>query len=99
MVSLKIQNINKNLYQLKDIDERVYELTLKFLDIDVAINIDDVIYMDEHLLSKNYEGYSTFYTFGSLESVYGKANISLDDIDVIELCSGGRTFYLKRLYG
>lgn len=99
MVSLKIEKINKNLYILKDINESGYELTLKFWDIDIIPNVDDTIYMNEQLLSKSYEGYSTFYTFGSLENVYGKSNISLDDIDVIKLCSNGKTYYLKRLYG
>lgn len=99
MVLLKIEKINKNLYKLKDKNESVYEFTLKFLDIAVTPNVGDIIYMNEQLLSENYEGYNTFYTFGSLESVYGKANISLDDIDVIKLSSNGKTLYLKRLYG
>lgn len=99
MVSLEIEKINKNLYKLKDNNENIYEVALKFLDIDIVPNVGDIIYMNEQLLSDNYEGYSSFYTFGSLESIYGKANVSLGDIDVIELCSTGRTLYLKRLYG
>ena len=99
MVSLKIENVNKNLYTLKDSNEIIYELMLKFLDIYILPNVGDVIYMNEQLLTTSYEGYSPFYTFGSLESIYGKANISLNDIDVIKLCSGEKIFYLKRLYG
>ena len=99
MVLLRIQQIDKNLYNLKDQNEVDYELVIKFLDIDIVPSIGDIIHMNEQLLSNSYEGYSPFYTFGSLESVYGKANISLDDMDVIKLCSGGKTLYLKRLYG
>ena len=99
MVLLKIESINKNLYKLKNENEIIYEFSLKFLDIDIVPNVNDSICINEKLLNKNYDGYSSFYTFGGLESVYGKANISLDDIDVIKLCSGGKTFYLKRLYG
>lgn len=99
MVSLKIEEINKNLYKLKDMNEDVYELILKFLDIDVIPKINDIIYMNEQLLSENYEGYSDFYTFGSLDNIYGKENIYLDDIDVIQVCFSGKKLYLKRLYG
>lgn len=99
MIRLKIEEKNKNLYKLIDMTESVYELVLKFLDIDKLPSVGDIIYMNEQLLSLSYEGYSSFYTFGNLESVYGKANISLDDIDVIKLCLSEKTIYLKRLYG
>ena len=51
------------------------------------------------LLNKQYDGYSTSYTFGSLESKYGKENISMDDVDVIKVVISGMEIYLKRLYG
>ena len=99
MILLKIENINKNLYTLKDEEDITYELVLKFLDLNVTPVVGDSISISEELLREDYEGYSTFYTFGSLDSTYGKANISLTDIDVIKLNVGNKTIFLKRLYG
>lgn len=96
---LKIENINKNLYTLKGNDDVIYQVALKFMDIDILPNIGDAIFINDELLNQNYEGYSTFYTFGDLKSTYGKANISLDDIDVIKLRINGKVNILKRLYG
>ena len=55
--------------------------------------------MSEELLKKNYEGYNTNYTFGGLDSIYGKKDIELTDIDVIKLVIDKKEIYLKRLYG
>lgn len=99
MISLTIKEINKSLYKLEDRYKRTYELVLKFMDIQNLPNVGDSIEINEKLLSRNYEGYSTFYTFGNMDNVYGRANLSLDDIDVINLYSNGQSFYLKRLYG
>lgn len=55
--------------------------------------------MSEELLNPKYEGFSNIYTFGSLESKYGKENISITDIDVIKVAINKLEIYLKRLYG
>lgn len=55
--------------------------------------------MSEELLYENYEGYSTSYTFGNMDSKYGKKNVSENDIDVIKIVVDKKEIYLKRLYG
>lgn len=59
----------------------------------------DYICIAEELLNPKYEGYSTSYTFGSLESIYGKENILINDIDIIKVIIDEKEIYLKRLYG
>lgn len=99
MISLKIDKINKKLYTLKDIDGISYEFVLEFLDIDFTLDIGDVIHMNEQLLDECYEGYNSCYIFGDLNNSYGKANISISDIDIIRVTSKNKTILLKRLYG
>lgn len=99
MTSLKIDKINKNLYTLKDIEGATYEIALKFLDIDFMLDVGDAIHINEQLLNEYYEGYSSYYTFGKLDSAYGKDNISINDTDVIRVISKKKTILLKRLYG
>ncbi len=99
MVKLKIEQVNKNLYRLKDEDDTMHEVVLKFLDIDEKPNVGDTIFMKSELLRRDYVGYSNFYTFGSLKNSYGKSDVELGDIDVIKICINNRVILLKRLYG
>ena len=55
--------------------------------------------MNYELLNPNYEGYSSNYTFGNLDNKYGRANLPLDDIDIIRVVQEDKEIYLKRLYG
>lgn len=101
MVWLEFKNVNieKGLYVLKDKYNNTYELVFRFLDIEKMPKIGDAICINDRLLNGNYEGYSSFYTFGSLDNKYGKENIALDDVDVITLVLDKEEIYLKRLYG
>lgn len=99
MVELKIINNVRYIYNLEDKNEKKYVLNLEFFDINEKPKKGDYIYINGELLNKEYDGYSTSYTFGSLESQYGKASISMDDIDVIRVVINGMEIYLKRLYG
>lgn len=99
MIKLEILNINNYEYKLKDEKGNYYNLNLDFLDINKKPEIGDYMYVKEKFLDPNYEGYSTSYTFGSLENEYGKENIVLDDIDVIKIEIDKLEIYLKRLYG
>ena len=99
MIRLKVEKINNCLYDLKDERENKYELNLEFLDMEKNLNEGDYISISAELLNEKYEGYSTFYTFGSMDSQYGKKNISFFDIDVIKLETDSKEIYLKRLYG
>ena len=99
MVELKIIDNEKYIYNQEDKNEKKYILNLEFLDINEKPKKGDYIYINSELLNKQYDGYSTSYTFGSLESKYGKENISMDDVDVIKVVISGMEIYLKRLYG
>jgi len=99
MIKLEIIKKDNYVYELKDQDENQYTLNLEFFDIQNEIKVGDYIQISAELLKPKYSGYSTSYTFGSLESKYGKNNIRLDDIDVIKVITEEKEIYLKRLYG
>ena len=99
MLKLDIVNIDNYLYNLKDEENNNYKLNLDFFDIKEKLKIGDCIYISEELLDPKFEGYSTSYTFGSLDSKYGKSNIEIRDIDVIKIETDHKEIYLKRLYG
>jgi hypothetical protein len=99
MIKLKIVNIDSYKYNLQDEDKNNYIINLEFFDLEEKPKIGDYIYINKQLLNSKYDGYSTSYTFGSLENKYGKEKISIDDIDVIKVVLDKTEIYLKRLYG
>lgn len=99
MIKLQIINIKNYVYELKDTEEKKYIMNLEFFDIKEKPKVGDYLYIASELLNAKYEGYSTFYTFGDLESKYGKENISPEDIDVIKVEMDKKEILLKRLYG
>ena len=99
MVKLEIISRSEYMYDLIDEYGQKYMLNLEFFDIDEELKIGDYIYINEELLNKKYDGYSTSYTFGNLENEYGKPNISLEDVDIIKVEIENKEIYLKRLYG
>lgn len=99
MIKLEIVDKNNYEYTLKDERDNNYILNLDFFDIEEKPKNGDYIYINKELLNSKYEGYSTSYTFGSLENKYGRENILIDDIDVIKVVIDNMEIYLKRLYG
>lgn len=99
MIKLIIVNKNGYEYDLRDENGNNYNLNLEFLDIEKEPENEDYLYINSELLNEKYEGYSTSYTFGSLENKYGKEDISMDDIDVIKVVIDKKEIFLKRLYG
>ena len=99
MIKLKIVNIDGYQYYLEDEDKHNYIFNLEFLDVEDDIKVGNFINISAELLNPRYAGYSTNYTFGSLESKYGKDKIKLNDIDVIKIETEDKEIYLKRLYG
>ncbi len=99
MIKLKIVNIENYKYNLENEDKHNYVISLEFFDIEEKPKVGDYIYINKELLNSKYEGYSTSYTFGSLENKYGKEDISINDIDVIKVVLEKMEIYLKRLYG
>ena len=97
---IRLTIVNKNDYEYGLVDEKGqnYNLNLEFLDVEKELEKEDYLYMNSELLNKKYEGYSRSYTFGSLESKYGKKNLAMDDIDVIKVVIDKEEIFLKRLY-
>ena len=99
MILLKISKKENDVYYLQDESQKRYELELTFMDNKNA-EIGDKLMIHKELLNPRYEGYLPYYTFGDLDNIYGKSNISLDDIDVIKIIKkDNKTFLMKRLYG
>ena len=99
MIKLIITAKNNYVYDFRDENDKNYTLNLEFLDLNEEVKVGDYICINDQLLDKNYDGYSTSYTFGGLESKYGKTNILMDDVDVIKVGINDKEIFLKRLYG
>lgn len=99
MIKLELIDKKDYIHKFKDNNDKLYTLNLEFLDIEKEIEVGDYISFSAELLNPRYAGYSTNYTFGSLESKYGKDKIKLNDIDVIKIQTEDKEIYLKRLYG
>lgn len=99
MEKLKIINKNGYLYNLEDDTGKEYILNIEFQDIGENVDTGAYISLCRELLDPKYEGYSNHYTFGSLESKYGKEINTINDIDVINIETNDKVILLKRLYG
>ena len=99
MFKLEILEKNGYTFNFKDSNNKLYTLNIELLDVKENIKAGDFISISAELLNPKYAGYSLNYTFGNLESKYGKENIQLDDIDVIKIETEDKEIYLKRLYG
>lgn len=86
-------------YFFRDENANEYILNIEFLDIEQKPKTGDYIYIHDELLNPQYEGYSLNYTFGRIESKYGKQKIEVDDIDLIKIVVSNKGIMLKRLYG
>ncbi len=86
---IKIENFN---YTLLDKDNNEYKLRIEFNGLIPKLN--DFIYMDKYLLKEN-----ILLSFGSLDSIYGKDLININDKEIISIVSGNKKKYLKRFYG
>ena len=94
MVKLEIVNNDNYEYELKDEEGNKYNFNLEFFDIKEKPKKGDYIYLSKELINNN-----TSYTFGNLESPYGREKGSLDKIDIIKVIVNNVEIYLKRLYG
>ncbi len=72
-------------------------LIQKFPETGIKPQIDDYIYISNELLNPRYSGYSTSYTFGNLDSKYGKESINLVDIDVIRIITNEKRNIFKTI--
>lgn len=92
---LEIVNMDEYLYHFKGEDNKKIVLNIEFVDIEYKPQNGDCIWFDTSLLKEK----NNLYTFGDLESEYGRANLSLDDADIIKIETKDKEIYLKRLYG
>ena len=94
MIKLNITEVNEYTYTLITDDNKEYTVRIEFMDVVNKPNINDVIYVNEDLLKEN-----NFYTFGPMDSIYGKKIKSEDDEDVLILEINNERIYLQRYYG
>ena len=99
VVKLRIIKINGYSYELWDEHHQTYKLNLEFVDVFEQPKEDDFIVIEDCLLNPRYEGYSSSYTFGPLDSKYGKENVTQADPDWVVLIVDDEEIALKRLYG
>lgn len=93
MLKLKIINIESYKYTLEDINNKLYNINIQFYGLKEDLKINDYIYICEKILNK-----STLYSFGPLNSIYGKST-NLKEDELIKIISNSEEIYLKRYYG
>lgn len=100
MRTLKIIKIVNNNYLLIDKEsKRKYDFDLYFYGLSEDLNVNDEIIINENLLDEKYLEYSTEYSFGPIEEVFGRKIDSMIDTDLITIKKGNKNIYLKRFYG
>ena len=99
MIKLVIKGIDNTIYKLIDDKGFEYQLNLEFIGLDRKLKINDIIEISMELLNPKSSSYNAFYTFGLLDDITGRNNISMNDLDVIKLIINDEEIYLKRLYG
>lgn len=101
MKKVVIKEINNHIYTLIDEEKKEYIFNIEFIDIEEPLQPEDIIYIDESLLIKENAEYSYFYSFGNLNSKYGRKIVIADDKDLIriEKKNQNKKYTLKRLYG
>ena len=99
MIKLVIKNIDNTIYKLVDDKGLEYELNLEFIGLDRELKINDIIEISMELLNSKSSSYSAFYTFGLLDDVTGRSDVSITDNDVIKIITDNKEIYMKRLYG
>lgn len=99
MKKLVIKEIDKSIYKLIADEGLEYNLNLEFIGLDKELKINDSIEISMELLNPRSSSYSSFYTFGLLNDITGRNNVSITDDDVIKLIIDNKEIYMKRLYG
>ena len=76
-----------------------YTFVMQFLDDKYSPKIGDEFYIHESLLNPSYEDYNEMYTFGDLDSKYGRAIKDENDVNLISIVQNKKRYDLKRVYG
>lgn len=93
MIKLAIVKKDNFVYHLKSEDNKEYKINIEFHDLISEPTENDVICMNEELLSE------PMLAFGATESEYGREIKSSSDKDLVILIMNNNPIYLKRLYG
>ncbi len=96
LIAIKKDGMN---YTLKMQDGNKIELALEFF-CEEKFEENDALFLNANLINQNSNKYSPFYTFGKIDSKFGKNISSQDDKDFAKLeKQNGKTIMLKRIYG
>ena len=90
-----ITNIDNYKYTLLDDKGNTFKLNLEFLDIDYSLQINDTLYLSSTIANNP----KNFYTFGPLNSKYGKPLSPENAEDILIIDNHKSKIYVKRLYG
>ena len=99
VVKLRIVEIDGYSYELLDSNHQRYKFNIEFVDVFNQPKENDFLVMEDCLLNPRYSGYNTSYTFGPIDSEYGKENVTQADPDFVVAIVDGEEIVLKRLYG
>ncbi|MBP3461505.1 MAG: hypothetical protein J6K21_03740 [Bacilli bacterium] len=94
MKKLLIEKIENFHYYLKD-KQKKYVLLIEFYDLEEEPKEGDYVYLNEEIL----ENENIMYSFGPLDSKYGRKITEEKDKDLFILNKNGKNVYLKRYYG
>lgn len=97
---LKVANIGEygeiNFIDTKD--KKEYSFIMQFI-CDYTPKVGDNFYIHDSLLYPGYAEYSKMYTFGDLDSKYGRAIKDENDVNLISIVQDKKRYDLKRVYG
>ena len=93
MIELRIIKIDGYNYYLVDKNKKMYNLNIEFYDVDKNPSINDLIYINEKMLSER------VLSFGSIKGIYGRNIESELDEDILVIKIGDEYIFLKRYYG
>ncbi len=95
----QLADFKNYIYSLVDVENKNYIFNFEFYDIEQLPTSGDYIYISNELLNPNSKEYSDFYSFGDVNSSYGRKITSDNDRDIIVLEINNKKIYLKRFYG
>lgn len=95
MKKFTITNIDNYKYTLSDDKDNTFKLNLEFLDIDYSLQVNDILYLSNTIVNNS----KSFYTFGPLNSKYGKTLSPENADDILIIDNHESKIYVKRLYG
>ncbi len=91
MKKYTINKIDNYKYTLLDEKDNIYEINLELINVNYKLKVNDILY------ASNFTNH-TQYTYGPLNSIYGK-DLSPNKEDVLIIDNYKEKIYLQRYYG